>query len=175
MDRINILKQLEAARDKYKPQKIKTLIVGEAPPDSIDRFFYYENVKKADYLFLGIIAVLYPKLKNQYMDSKRNHVIKEQVLKKFEHDGFFLLDLFEFPVSMNTETGNEAVNKLIIKIDRLGINKAPIVLIKANVYDTAFVPLRRKFNVIDKRIDFPSCGNQQKFHDKFSEVINQLG
>ncbi|WP_143470529.1 hypothetical protein [Labilibaculum filiforme] len=175
MDRIKILKQLESARNKYKPEEIKTLIVGEAPPDSIERFFYYEDVKKADYLFLGIIGVLYPSLKNQYMDSKRNPVIKEQILKKFVHDGFFLLDLFEFPVSMNTDTDNEAVNKLIIKIDGLGINKAPLVLIKANVYDTAFVPLRRKFNVTDKRIDFPSCGNQQKFHDKFSEVIKRLG
>ena len=53
MDRIKILKQLETARNKYKPEKIKTLVVGEAPPDSIDRFFYYEDVKKADYLFLG--------------------------------------------------------------------------------------------------------------------------
>jgi hypothetical protein len=42
MDRIKILKQLESARNKYKPEVIKKLIVGEAPPDSIDRFFYFE-------------------------------------------------------------------------------------------------------------------------------------
>ena len=175
LDRIKILKQLETARNKYKPEKIKILIIGEAPPEWIDRFFYYEDVKKADYLFLGIIGVLYPDLKNQYMVNKRNRVIKEKILKKFVHDGFFLLDLFEFPISLNTDTENEAIDKLMIKIDGHGIQEAPIVLIKANVYDTAFVPLKRKYNVIDKRIDFPSCGNQQKFHDKFSEVIKRIG
>ena len=83
LDRIKILKQLETARNKYKPEKIKILIIGEAPPEWIDRFFYYEDVKKADYLFLGIIGVLYPDLKNQYMVNKRNRVIKEKILKKF--------------------------------------------------------------------------------------------
>ena len=166
---------LDLARNKYKPKKIKTLIVGEAPPDSIDRFFYFEDVKKADYLFLGIIGVIYPSLKNQYLDSKRSPDIKEQILNKFEQDGFFLLDLFELPVSLNTDTDNEAVNKLILKIEGLGINKAPIVLIKANVFDTAFIPLSKKFNVINKRIEFPSSGNQQKFHDKFLEVMKRHG
>ncbi|HEY4325665.1 MAG TPA: hypothetical protein VGN20_16840 [Mucilaginibacter sp.] len=62
---------IEAARLKYKPAKIKTIIVAEAPPNCIDRFFYFENVQTADFLFLGIIEVLYPDLKNQFMNAKQ--------------------------------------------------------------------------------------------------------
>ena len=41
MDRHHLLSQLESARLKYLPEKIKVIKVAEAPPDSIDRFFYY--------------------------------------------------------------------------------------------------------------------------------------
>ena len=43
--------QLEAARRKYKPEKIDLLFIAEAPPNAINRFFYYENVTEADYLY----------------------------------------------------------------------------------------------------------------------------
>jgi len=67
MDNNDILKQLESARQKYLPNNIKAIIIAEAAPDSIDRFFYYEDVRTADYLFLGIIGVLYPDVKRLYL------------------------------------------------------------------------------------------------------------
>lgn len=44
VDILSLKTQLESARIKYKPDRVKYLLVAEAPPDSIDRFFY-EGVK----------------------------------------------------------------------------------------------------------------------------------
>jgi hypothetical protein len=54
--------KIENARLKYKPDLITILLIAEAPPDSLDRFFYYKNVRKGDYLFLGITEAIYPDL-----------------------------------------------------------------------------------------------------------------
>ncbi|HYK77006.1 MAG TPA: hypothetical protein VEV16_08510, partial [Daejeonella sp.] len=43
-DTSDLKKQLEKARLKFKPDTIKYLIIAEAPPDSVERFFYYDNV-----------------------------------------------------------------------------------------------------------------------------------
>ena len=52
---------IEKARLKYKPKKIKYLLIAETPPKSnSNRYFYYENVKEKDSLFLETMIVLYP-------------------------------------------------------------------------------------------------------------------
>lgn len=56
--------QYAAARNKYKPSHIKILLIAEAPPNNLDRYFYYEDVKSHDSLFLEIMGILYPDLKN---------------------------------------------------------------------------------------------------------------
>ena len=37
-DILQLKKQLEKARQKYKPERVKYLLVAEAPPDSLERF-----------------------------------------------------------------------------------------------------------------------------------------
>lgn len=69
-------KQLEAARLKYEPLIVKFLLIAEAPPDSIDRFFYYENVHQHDYLFLGIAQSLYPEIKEKFLATGRDQALK---------------------------------------------------------------------------------------------------
>jgi len=175
MDNNILLSKLENARSKYKPTEIKVVIVAEAPPESLERFFYFENVKIADFLFLGISEVLYPKEKANYLFNKRNPLIKEQILKQFKSDGYYLLDLFELPITLNKDNNLVAVKKLSDKIENLCDINSPIILVKTNVYDIAYSSLKLKFNVINKRIDFPSCGNQLKFYNKFAEALKQIG
>src|SRR5690606_13965994 len=72
----DLLEKLEQAREKYKPAKIDLLLVAEAAPDSLDRFFYYEDVKSEDFLFLGVVEVLNPALKEAYLRTGRNSEAK---------------------------------------------------------------------------------------------------
>src|SRR5690606_28138622 len=86
MDISQLKKQLEKARQKHKPEKVKYLLVAEAPPDSLERFFYYDSVRQHDYLFLGVAEALYPNLKEQFLLSGRNSEIKNSILQKLQQE-----------------------------------------------------------------------------------------
>ncbi len=38
------MRDIEAARQRYRPSEIRILLVAESPPTALDRFFYYEHV-----------------------------------------------------------------------------------------------------------------------------------
>lgn len=165
-------KQLKKARKNYKPEKVKYLLIAEAPPDSLERFFYYQNVSQHDYLFLGIAEALYPVLKNQFLDDGRRPETKEIILRKFQQDGFYLLDLSELPLSLLESDLKSQLPNLIEKIKSVKNDDTHIILIKANVYDSFFHSLNAKFqNVINQRIAFPSQGWQKKFQIKFKKAL----
>lgn len=166
-------KQLENARQKYKPGTVKYLLVAEAPPDSLERFFYYETVRQHDYLFLGVAEALYPKLKEQFLLSGRSSEMKTKILQKLQQDGFYLLDLSELPLSLLEMDLKSQLPSLVDKINSIADENTRIILIKANVYDIAFYYLKQKFkNVIDQRITFPGQGGQRKFQDEFKQALN---
>lgn len=161
-----------AARNKYRPKHIRVLLIGEAPPCALDRFFYFEDVKKQDSLFLEIMGSLYPDLKKQYLDSGRETELKKELLETFQSDGYWLLDLYETPVE---ETGNE-VQELLEKLKKLITTDTYIILIKANIYDLCYAPLTAAgYTVINERIPFPGSGQQGIFREKFARAIQLCG
>lgn len=48
-----------AAAKKYQPQRIKLLLVAEAPPADLERYFYFEGPESADPLFESVCYVLF--------------------------------------------------------------------------------------------------------------------
>ena len=171
----SIKKLIEQAREKYIPEDIKYILVAEAPPESLDRFFYFLDVKKSDWLFLGIMQALYPLQKDEYILRKRDPSLKEKLLLKFREDGFYLIDLLDYPLSYYDGNLSDTTNELMKKIKKLSNESTQIILIKANVYDTAFPTLRENgFKVIDKRIDFPASGGQIKFQEKFKAALKEV-
>ena len=172
IDISELKKQLEKARLKYKPDNIKYLLIAEAPPDSIERFFYFQDVRQHDYLFLGVAQALYPELKDKFIASRRNSEIKNSILLKFKADGFYLLDLSELPLSLKTGDLSSQLPNLIEKIKAVVNKKTKIILIKATVFDAAFQVLQDKFeNVIDIRIPFPGQGGQKIFQIQFLNAL----
>ena len=167
-----LIKQLEKARQKYKPEIVKYLLVAEAPPDSLDRFFYYDNVRQHDYLFLGVAEALYPRLKEQFLLSGRSSEMKNTILQTFKKDGIYLLDLSELPLSLLDTDLQLQLPTLVDKIHSVANDNTQIILIKANVYDTAFRFLSQKFkSVVDQRITFPGQGGQRKFQHEFIQAL----
>lgn len=168
-------KQLEKARQKYKPEIVKYLLVAEAPPDSLERFFYYDNVRQHDYLFLGVAEALYPRLKEQFLLSGRSSEVKNAILQTFKKDGFYLLDLSELPLSLLDTDLQSQLPTLVDKISSVADENTHIILIKATVYDTAFRFLKTKFkNVVDQRITFPGQGGQRKFQEEFKQALKKV-
>lgn len=173
VDTSELKKQLEKARLAYKPDSVKYLLVAEAPPDSVERFFYYDNVHQHDYLFLGIAQALYPELKDKFLASGRSSEIKDSILLKFKADGFYLLDLSELPLSLMSGDLYSQLPTLVEKINLIADKQTKIILIKATVYDTAFQHLQSEGfeNVVDVRIPFPGQGGQKLFQTKFHEAL----
>lgn len=172
-----IKSNLENARQKYKPKKVKYLLVAEAPPDSLDRFFFFENVRQHDYLFLGIAQALYPELKEKFLSSGRSSGIKKMILEKFSKDGFYLLDLSELPLSLLNDNLESQLPNLLNKITHIADDKTKIILIKVNVYDIVFTRLSvaNIANVIDARISFPGKGGQRRFQVEFRRALVLVG
>lgn len=168
--------QLEKARLKYKPNQVKYLLIAEAPPDSIERFFYYDKVDKKDYLFLGIVQLLYPDLRDKFLASGRRSVIKNEILLKLKSEGFYLLDLSELPISLLTDSLSSQLPTLIYKVKKVAAKQTKIILIKTNVYDIAFQSLQEEFeNVVNIRIPFPLYKGVKLFPIKFEEALKSIG
>ncbi|WP_291105209.1 MULTISPECIES: hypothetical protein [unclassified Flavobacterium] len=166
-------KKIDNARLKYKPDRVKTLLIAEAPPDSLERFFYYENVRERDYLFLGVTEALYPNLKEEFIASGRTPEKKSIILNKLKKEGYFLIDLSDTPISLLNDIPVETfVPNLIEKVKKVADTNTNIILIKANVYDLAYKELAKLgYKVVDIRIPFPSSGQQTNFQRTFRQAL----
>ncbi len=160
------------ARNRFKPAQISILLIAEAPPDSLDRYFYFEDVKKQDSLFLEITGLLYPEQKQRYLASGRDTILKRELLESFREDGYWLLDVSEVPLSLLGDSLESCVPFLLQRLEKHIDKSTPIILIKASVYDTCLVPLvSNGYNVHNERIPFPGSGQQRVFREKFRKAV----
>ena len=167
-----LLHTYAAARNKFKPSQVSVLLVAEAPPESLDRYFYFEDVKKQDSLFLEIMGILYPDRKRRYLLSGRETPLKKELLEQFKSDGFWLLDLSELPCSLAGEPLEDLVPSLAERMKKSISLKTPVILLKTSVYDTCYVPLLASgFKVSSQRIPFPGSGQQRVFRERFSKAL----
>ncbi len=172
-DTSELKSRYEEARQKFKPESVQYLLIAEAPPDSVERFFYCESVRNHDHLFLGVAQTLYPGDKEKFLESGRSSDIKRSILLKLKEDGFYLLDLSELPLSRNPDGLCSQLPSLVERIERIADKATKIILIKASVYDLAFDYLRQQGfeNVVDVRIPFPASGQQGRFQKKFRKAL----
>jgi hypothetical protein len=75
----------EREAGRYKPDKIDLLLVAEAPPTALDRYFYFEDVHTQDSLFRYVCRGVLGK------EPDRNG--KAVLLGEIRERGVFLIDL----------------------------------------------------------------------------------
>lgn len=173
IDATNLKAKLNLAREKYKPEKVKYLLIAEAPPDSIERFFYYPDVRQHDHLFLGIAEAIYPNLKVEFLKSGRSKELKKEILTKFQNAGIYLLDLSELPLSKLKRPLIKQLPTLLKKMETTVDRDTKIILIKANVFDIAYGSLNQIYTdqVVNTRLPFPGQGWQKDFQLKFRKAL----
>ncbi len=173
--------KIEEARKRYLPKKITCMLIAEAPPNAPGRFFYYELVDSKDFLFLGVMGALYPYEKSEYINWNRQPQRKEKLLRRFQADGYYLMDIFNIPIEeyyeKHLDNIDDTVNELIENLNSLIDADTPIILIKKFTYDMLDIRLRREgFNVINKGvIPFPSSGQQTNFKKGFKQALEMAG
>jgi hypothetical protein len=152
----------ELAARKYKPEKVDLLLVAEAPPSALDRYFYFTDVREQDSLFRYVCLVLLG------LEPARER--KADLLGKLRHRGIFLIDLQEEPRDGTPLTG--FVPELVRRCERL--DPGWIVLIKATVFDAAFAPLADAgLPVSTVRVPFPGSGQQGRFLNSFGRALTE--
>jgi hypothetical protein len=157
-------RRLAAAR-RYQPTTIRLLIVAEAPPPALDRYFYFPDVTTEDSLFRNVASTILGE------DPTREG--KAEALAQLRDRGVFLIDLKEDPVD-GAEDLSPYVPSLIERIKAIEPQK--IILIKANVYDTAYPALANAgLPVVPVRMPFPGHGRQGQFKAAFARALEQVG
>ncbi len=149
----------------YKPDNIKVLFVAESPPPlkkgEKPRYFYFKENKGPDLLFSSVVKAVYD------IDYKKNPELKAKLMKKLREDGYFLVDVCEYPLRKNDDR-NAHIRKnlpdLIERLRDLRNDKMKIVLIKNNVFDILNGRLTKlAFNVLNRRrIGFPRYYNDRQ-------------
>jgi hypothetical protein len=152
----------ESAARKFKPEKIDLLLVAEAPPSALDRYFYFLDVREQDSLFRYVCRAL--------LRSEPTRAAKAELLAELRDRGVFLIDMQEEPRD-GTELG-AFVSELVKRCERL--NPAWIVLIKATVFDAGFAALAEAgLPVSSVRVPFPGSGQQRRFLESFDRALKE--
>jgi hypothetical protein len=137
---------------RYRPTAIDLLIVGEAPPETLDRYFYFPKVKTQDALFQNVVRAV--------LRIEPNRGTKHELLGQLRDAGVFLIDVSLEP--LNERPLAPHIAGLIRRARRLKPRR--IVLAKANVHDDVFAPLEAAgLPVVAARLRFPVRGRQAEF------------
>jgi hypothetical protein len=150
----------QAAARRWRPDRIDLLLVVEAPPSALDRYFYFEDVPTHDSLFRHVVeAVLGEKPsrdKAPYLDALRER-------------GVFLVDLSVDPFSDRRDAIPRCVPDLVLRVREMRAQR--VVLIGTAVYDAAYAVLRDAgLPVVDVRLPYPGSGQQRRFLDAFRDL-----
>lgn len=162
------MNRVSEAREKYRPEYIKTIFIAEAPPCTDDRFFYFENITKGDSLFLHIIRAVFPEL--EHRETKAIRAKKEELLLQFRDQGYFLEDSVAEAIPKGTKPKDkeriivENQNDLIRRILPYK-TQSKLVVLSATVFKANYELLKENgFNILnDSMIPFPGSGQQSKF------------
>ena len=182
MNEIDNIEYFKTQSEKYRPEKIKYLLIAESPPNDIRNFFFFDGPKPKNQMFFqNVIKALYKE------HCANDQTCKRHFLKKFREDGFYLIDAVEYPIT--TCTNNE--RKIIILddfpslIDKLvDFNKrnladenTKIILIKKLVCELLKDPLEDNKDVTFDRslgvgeVGFPRFFSDPLFMDNIREFF----
>lgn len=154
----------KTAATKYRPPEIRLLLVAEAPPEDVTRYFYFEKVTTQDSLFRYVCKGLY--------GEAPDRSDKSSWLNRLRNDGVFLIDLSPEPVSPGWN-GHQAQSAELVQ-RCLQLKPQKVILIKAPVFDAAYEPLREAgLPVSSVRIPFPGSGQQKRFEQLFATALQE--
>jgi hypothetical protein len=187
------VKYIDEARAKYRPDRPRIVFVAEAPPENPHRFFYYEDIKTGDALFINLIRALYTEYTEENgCTVKEIRVNKEIILERFKADGYYLIDALHDPISLELSPRERI--KLIKQhqaaiaqqlTDLVGngpfnpeFPEVGVILIKATVYEALadYLLAERHIPILNRaiKIPFPSHGNASRFRDALHNCLAQV-
>lgn len=169
-------------RQAYRPKNIRVLLIAESPPPaahipSSRHFYRTDRIRVDDRLFVNTVKALFP-VEAANLKETDLEKAKEQWLKKFQADGYYMIEaLEESQVHEVTKKQrqvriNDALPRLLERVKKIADKNTKIILIKSNVFEVAAEPLRAAgYTVLNKElVDYPGRYNQQAYREKLREL-----
>ncbi|MDM7999468.1 MAG: hypothetical protein QUS33_05560 [Dehalococcoidia bacterium] len=176
----------EAMRVEYRPDKVRVLLIAEAPPQE-GRFFYNVETSEHDSLYLETMGVLFHGLSGEGYGEGVSHSRaalrsnKADYLRRLQTTGFWLQDAVSIPLPVgmsNKEKGRRIRGNLprLVQIITL-CDPDWCILISRGVYDNLAEELKRAgAPIINERpIPFPAYGHQRTFRQGLSGLLLRHG
>lgn len=161
----NARRRREAAAGRYRPQQVELLLVAEAPPSSLDRYFYFEDVLEQDSLFRYVVQTV--------LNEAPSRAQKAEQLGRLRDRGVYLIDLKTDP-KVADESLDGCVRGLVERATAL--EPRHVITIKATVRDLCQAPLRAAgLDVVDERVPFPGSGQQRRFTEAMTRALRSIG
>lgn len=166
----------EKARRKYRPSKIRLLIIAESPPSS-GGFFYFQKTLGKDHLFRETMKTL--GLWSQTAPMRKG-IDKHPMLRRFQSMGFYLLDTCTFPVDkLPLRERRKAVLSQTHRLvnDVVEANPPYILIVKSTIFNPVRNALREAglesllLNV--GPLPFPSHGNQSNYRSMLRRALRR--
>ncbi len=164
------------ARRKYRPRRVRFLLIAESPPSS-GGFFYFETTIGKDHLFRETMKALEFWPENEPM---RRGVDKRSMLRRFQSLGFYLLDTCILPVNkLSTIERRKAVVSQTPRLVYQVIEADPlhILIVKSSIFKPVSIALResgllaRVLNI--RPVPFPSHGNQRIYRSMLRRAVSK--
>ena len=177
------MESYEKAREKYKPEHIRYLLIAESPPpaasiQSSRQFYYTDRIRKDDRLFINTVRALYPETIET--PEPELEAQKEALLHRLQQDGIYMIEALEssqeheVTKKQRRERISKTLPQLLERVKKLAAQDTKLILIKSNVYDEAAEPLRAAgFTVLNTGlVDYPGRFNQRAYREKLANLVN---
>lgn len=174
--------EYEALRRKYRPKKVKLLLIAESPPpsaeiDSSRHFYRTDKIRRGDRLFVNTIKALYSPAAD--LTETQIEQEKEKWLRRFQDDGGYLIEaLEETQVHEVSKAERQAkihrsLARLLERVKEVADKDTKIILIKSNVFEVAASPLSKAgYTVLNKElVDYPGQFNQRAYREKLAALL----
>lgn len=168
----------QSLRLKWKPEKVRLLLIGESAPDDDGdptkrRFFYSENLSGSDFLFRGVTHALYAGGKLTIGEPKAPW------LERLMDDGVYLIDLASAPINrLKDDRRRKALQESVPDCVQRVIDLTPqgIAICHTEAYKVLHRPLREASLPLLHEIPlpFPTGNWQAKFVTGLREAVARM-
>ena len=162
--------------ENYRPQKTNCLLISDAPTENLDDHFYLAEAKGPEPLFLSVMEILYPEQKADYLNRRRPLNVRQEILRKFQSDGFYYLEMLDIPLPYHQGFLSNAFSDLLGRIKQTADKGAAVILLKTSTFGAVYDNLKRVGyrRTAPFAVPFPDQNQTKEFEDKFRRALKYL-
>lgn len=162
------------ATQKYRPAKVRILFLAESPPAAPDRHFYFEDVTRADTLWVQLMRALYPQ---EFGETAQERKRKGVWLHRFQREGYWLLEAVPHPIAKQKKEVQIRDNTERVRAVIQAAAPEHVVLIAAPVYKALRQPLAAAGISLPQpqAVPFPGRGQQGRFQIAMQATLAAIG